>query len=129
MQSNADKVARMTACWGQEIPLYPKVMDRDTQDLRIRLITEEYKEVLEAFETKQSIPEVAKELVDLLVVTYGTLLAMGVNPDAAFDLVHKSNMSKLDNDGKPVFRADGKVLKGENYRAPAMEFILDVPNF
>lgn len=129
MQSNADKVARMMGCWQQDIPLYPTAMCKDTQALRLRLITEEFNEVVEAFETGQTIPEVAKELCDLLVVTYGTLLTMGVNPDAAFDLVHKSNMSKLDKDGRPVRRADGKVLKGENYQPPAMEFILDVPNF
>lgn len=129
MQSNADKVARMMGCWQQDIPLYPTTMCKDTQALRLRLITEEFNEVVEAFETGQPIPEVAKELCDLLVVTYGTLLTMGVNPDYAFNLVHCSNMSKLDKDGRPVRRADGKVLKGENYRPPTMEFILDVPNF
>lgn len=129
MLSNADKVARMMGCWQQEMPLYPKAMDSDTQNLRIKLIREEFNEVLEAFETGQTVPEVVKELCDLLTVTYGTLLTMGVNPDIAFNMVHVSNMSKLDSDGRPVFREDGKVMKGENYKPPQMEDILAVANF
>jgi predicted HAD superfamily Cof-like phosphohydrolase len=59
---------------------------------------------------------VAKELADILYVTYGTAAAFGIDIDAVFDIVHASNMSKLGEDGKPIYREDGKVLKGPNYK-------------
>lgn len=59
---------------------------------------------------------VAKELADILYVTYGTAAAFGIDIDAVFDIVHESNMSKLGEDGKPIYREDGKVLKGPNYK-------------
>ena len=60
--------------------------------------------------------KVAKELADLLYVVYGTAAAFGIDIDTVFNIVHASNMSKLDEDGKPVYREDGKVLKGPNYK-------------
>jgi len=68
----------------------------------------------------QSLEEIAKELADVVVVTYGTADVLGIDLDKAFDLVHESNMSKLGEDGKPIRREDGKVLKGPNYKAPDM---------
>lgn len=62
----------------------------------------------------------AKELSDLLYVVYGTAIAYGIDLDKSFELVHDSNMSKLGDDGRPVRREDGKVLKGPNYKAPDM---------
>ena len=79
--------------------------------LRVRLITEEYNEVLEA----PDIYELAKELADLLYVVYGTGLSYGIDLDKCFREIHRSNMSKLGADGKPILREDGKVLKGPNY--------------
>ena len=67
--------------------------------------------------------EIIDALTDILYVTYGFFHAFGVNPDAAFDIVHKSNLSKLSDDGKPIFRADGKVLKGPNYQPPNFDEI------
>lgn len=66
---------------------------------------------------------VAKELADLLYVVYGTAVCLGIDLDKVFDEVHKSNLSKLDNDGLPVRREDGKVTKGPNYKAPDLSFI------
>lgn len=102
-------------------------MPDKVKDLRLSLITEEFREVEEAFESEDHTHQI-KELCDLLVVTYGTLVSMGVNADEAFDLVHVSNMSKLGDDGKPVFREDGKILKGPNYK-PVDEIVFNDTKF
>ena len=83
-------------------------------ELRLKLISEEYKEVCDAFAVGTR-HEVAKELCDLLYVTYGTLITFGMKPDKCFAEVHKSNMTKLGKDGKPVYREDGKVVKSTEY--------------
>lgn len=83
-------------------------------ELRLKLISEEYKEVCDAFAIGTR-HEVAKELCDLLYVTYGTLITFGMNPDKCFECVHNSNMTKLGKDGKPVYREDGKVIKSDQY--------------
>lgn len=82
--------------------------------LRISLIGEEYREYVQA----ATIEEQAKELADLLYVVYGTAVEMGIDLDKVFAAVHESNMTKLDENGKPILREDGKVLKGVNYREP-----------
>lgn len=96
----------------------------EDMSLRFKLIEEEYKELLEAWDDdlhRGYEENVVKELCDLLYVTYGTLVYLGVDADRAFYRVHKSNMSKLGADGKPIRRADGKVLKGPNYHEPNLE--------
>lgn len=93
----------------------------DVMELRMKLMLEEMDEFVEAWrkDPYEGFEEaVVKELIDILYVTYGTLLYLGVDPDEAFRRVHESNMSKLDEDGKPIRRADGKVLKGPNYFEP-----------
>ena len=89
-------------------------------ELRNRLIQEEVDEVqVELFNGSKQ--ELAKELADLLYVVYGTAATYGIPIDEVFNRVHESNMSKLGEDGKPVYRNDGKVLKGPNYKEPSME--------
>lgn len=85
--------------------------------LGFELIKEEFDEVDEQVQwgTPETTPSLVKELVDLLYVTYSALADLGVNVDKAFAEVHRSNMSKLGEDGKPIYREDGKVLKGPNY--------------
>jgi len=91
--------------------------------LRSRLIKEEYKEVKEAMADGDS-EETLKELCDLMYVAVGTAVAFGWDFDGAFAEVHRSNLSKLGEDGKPVRREDGKILKGPNYSPADMrEFI------
>ena len=93
----------------------------DDMDFRIDLITEEYNEFVAAWDSDihEGYEEaVVKELIDLLYVTYGTLIYLGVDADEAFRRVHESNMSKLGKNGKPIRREDGKVLKGDNYKEP-----------
>lgn len=84
--------------------------------MRATLMREELKEVIDAME-KEPLENIAKELGDLLYVVYGTVLAYGLqsNIEDVFEEVHRSNMSKLGADGKPVLREDEKVLKGPNY--------------
>lgn len=85
------------------------------ESLRWRLIREEVKELGKGVR-EHNLENVLKELADILYVTYGYAASYGWDIDVAFDRVHKSNMSKLDDEGKPVYREDGKVLKGPNYK-------------
>ena len=89
------------------------------------LIVEEFKEFLEAegmlFRDNPIFPaEALKELADLVYVAYQYAINMGWDLDEALNRVHLSNMSKLDNDGNPIYRDDGKVLKGPNYKPPTL---------
>ena len=88
--------------------------------IRKRLIDEEHKELVEAMDARD-LENIAKELCDLLYVVYGTALTYGIDVDECFREVHASNMSKLGEDGKPIYREDGKVLKGPNYRPPCLK--------
>lgn len=103
------------------LPIHDRT--RTLNKLRADLIREEAREAADAIET-QSRPAWAKELADLAIVTYGAALTMGIDLDEAVRLVHASNMSKLGDDGKPVMREDGKVLKGPNYVPPDMSSAL-----
>jgi len=94
-------------------------------DMQIRLISEEFKEFIDAsedcFKDPESDPkrvELVKELSDLVFVCYQFAAAFSIDLDEAMFRVFESNMSKLDNDGNPIYREDGKVLKGPNYKAP-----------
>ena len=89
------------------------------KELRHKLINEEYKELIDAIENKEA-EEVLKELCDLVYVCVGFAVSYGWNFDVAFNRVHHSNMSKLDSNGKPVYREDGKVAKSEGYQPPSL---------
>ena len=106
---------------------------KDTLALREKLIKEEVDETVVEFneirfnldnEEKPNHEKLLKELVDILYVVYGTAVSLGLDIDDAFDEVHKSNMLKLDDDGNPIFREDGKILKGPNYKAPDLKKIV-----
>ena len=109
--------------FGQEVNFVPTLRDQETQDLRIDLIQEELDELQLAF-TNKDIVEVADALTDLLYVVYGAGHAFGIDLDECFTEVHESNMSKLGEDGKPIYREDGKVLKGPGYFPPNLEEIV-----
>ena len=99
---------------------------RQTRQRQLDLIIEEFKEFLEAEgmlfrHGRNAKEECLKELADLVYVCYQYAENMGWFLDEALDRVHKSNMSKLDEDGKPIYREDGKVLKGPNYKPPNLE--------
>ena len=85
--------------------------------LRVDLIEEELQELKDAL-AANDIVEVADALTDLLYVVYGAGDVFGINLDDCFEEVHSSNMSKLDEEGNPIYREDGKILKGPNFRKP-----------
>ena len=106
--------------FGQEVKNKAEFPNEKIQDLRINLIEEELSELKEAIKNKD-IKEVADALTDILYVTYGAGHAFGIDLDKCFDEVQRSNMSKLDENGKPIFNEQGKVLKGPNYFKPNLE--------
>ncbi len=104
-------------------------------DMQIKLVAEEAHEFLAASDEVASDPEnyelrenLTKELSDLVFVCYQFAAAFNIDLDKAMDLVFESNLSKLDDDGKPIYRADGKVLKGPNYKAPDLTHCFPHPN-
>lgn len=103
----------------------PITRDVLVTDLRRKLITEEFEELhdelVDWMNGEGSISKIAKEAADLLYVVYGLAVTFRFDLVEAFRRVHESNMSKLGEDGKPIFRADGKVLKGPNYFEPNLE--------
>ena len=109
--------------FGQEVHCEPTLRDQETRDLRVDLIAEELEE-LELALSNKDIVEVADALTDLLYVVYGAGHAFGIDLDECFDEVHESNMSKLGEDGRPLYRKDGKVLKGPNYFPPNLKEIV-----
>ena len=118
--SNFSSVKKFMETFGQEIKNKAEFPSEKIQDLRVSLIDEELSELKEAIENKD-IKEVADALTDILYVTYGAGHAFGIDLDQCFDEVQRSNMSKLDENGKPIFNEHGKVLKGPNYFKPNLE--------
>jgi predicted HAD superfamily Cof-like phosphohydrolase len=121
--TNFEAVGQFMTVFGQEVKDFPEFPNTQIQELRINLIAEELDE-LKAAIAAGNIVEVADALTDILYVTYGAGLAFGINLDRCFEEVHASNMSKLDEDGQPIFREDGKVLKGPNYFKPDLFRVL-----
>ena len=103
----------------------PGFVDLFDPALRIKLIKEEYTELVESIEQNHDITEIAKELADLLYVVYGTGVSMGIDLDKVFKTVHDSNMSKLDDDDNPVYNSYGKVIKSDNYRPPNLSEVVN----
>ncbi len=118
--SNFKEVGKFMETFGQEVKTKPEFPDAETTNLRLELISEELNELYDAMEAKD-IVGVADALTDILYVTYGAGHAFGVDLDKCFKEVQRSNMSKLGQDGKPIYREDGKVMKGENYSPPDLK--------
>lgn len=95
----------------------PGLLENDREHLRVRLITEEYKELLDAVAEKNFIEQL-DALGDLVYVCYGMAIELGANLDKIIEEIHRSNLSKLDENSDPIFREDGKVLKGPWYSPP-----------
>ena len=115
--SNFSKVGTFMKTFGQEVKDNPSFSTDKINKLRIDLIKEELEELTEAMKNKDLL-EVADALTDILYVTYGAGHAFGINLDKCFDEVQNSNMSKLDESGKPIYNESGKVMKGPNYFKP-----------
>ena len=121
--SNFNKVWHFMYSFGQETLVKPTLPNDDLAELRVDLIQEEVDELQEALAAKD-IVEIADALTDILYVTYGAGHAFGIDLDTCFTEVHRSNMSKLGIDGKPIYREDGKVLKGRGYTPPQLAKII-----
>ena len=115
--SNFFKVKKFMQKFKQEVKSKPSFPDDNIIKLRINLIKEELLELEEALNEK-NIEETADALTDILYVTYGAGHAFGIDLDKCFDEVQKSNMSKLDKFGNPIYNDKGKVMKGPNYFKP-----------
>lgn len=122
--TNFELVGDFMEAFGQQVNIEPTMRDKSIQDLRVDLIAEELEE-LELAITNTDIVEMADALTDLLYVVYGAGHAFGIDLDECFLEVHSSNMSKLGEDGKPIYREDGKVLKGPDYFPPDLKEILE----
>ena len=115
--SNFNKVGIFMKTFGQEVKDKPSFSTEKINKLRIDLIKEELDELSEAMKNNDLL-EVADALTDILYVTYGAGHAFGINLDKCFEEVQNSNMSKLDENGKPIYNESGKVMKGSNYFKP-----------
>ena len=124
MVSNFNRVMDFMNNFKQEVKYNPEFPDEKVQKLRISLIEEELEELKEAM-GKEDMIGVADALTDILYVTYGAGAAFGIDLDKCFEEVHNSNMSKLDRDGRPIYREDGKILKGPDYFEPNLEKIVE----
>jgi len=115
--TNFNKVGTFMKTFGQEVKTKPSFSTNKINKLRLDLIKEELSELTEAM-NKKDLLEVADALTDILYVTYGAGHAFGINLDKCFEEVQNSNMSKLDENGKPIYNEHGKVMKGPNYFKP-----------
>ena len=115
--SNFSKVGIFMKTFGQDVKNKPSFNTDKINKLRLDLIKEELEELTEAMENRDLL-EVADALTDILYVTYGAGHAFGIDLDKCFEEVQNSNMSKLDENGKPIYNEKGKVMKGPNYFKP-----------
>lgn len=140
--TNFEKVKQFHAVFNKEPdPTKPIRIEKEPTDeqkrmilLRKKLVTEEFVEAMYEFDNMMlkkdrahtNIMALMKELADILYVVYGTAAAFGIDLDDVFSEVHDSNMSKLDEAGNPIYREDGKVLKGPHYKEPDMYYAIYV---
>ena len=121
--TNFEKVGLFMKTFGQEIKTKPSLGTEKINQLRIDLIKEEFQELQEAIKNND-LKETVDALTDILYVTYGAGHAFGINLDECFDEVQRSNMSKLDENGKPIYNDAGKVMKGPSYFKPDLSKFL-----
>ena len=121
--TNFEKVGLFMKTFGQEVKKKPGLSTEKINKLRISLINEELEEFKNAIKNND-LNETADALTDILYVTYGAGHAFGINLDKCFDEVQQSNMSKLGDDGKPIYNEEGKVMKGPKFFKPNLEKFL-----
>ena len=121
--TNFEKVKQFMTTFGQEVKNKSEFPNEKIINLRKKLIEEEYNELKEAI-NENDIVGVADALTDILVVTYGAGAAFGIDLDKCFEEVHRSNMSKLSDTGKPIYNEFGKVMKGPNYSPPDLKKLI-----
>ena len=123
--SNFNKVKAFMNTYGQHVNEKASFPKDTIVQLRVDLIEEELNELKEAIKNNDLV-EVADALTDILYVTYGAGHSFGVDLDKCFDEVQRSNMSKLGEDGNPIYNDSGKVMKGPNYSAPDLKKIIEL---
>ena len=121
--TNFELVGDFMEAFGQDVQFEPTWPDFNTRELRLELIQEELEELSDAVADRDMI-QIADALTDLLYVVYGAGHTFGLDSDECFQEVHRSNMSKLGENGRPIYREDGKVMKGPGYFEPDLEGIL-----
>ena len=121
--TNFEKVGLFMKTFGQEVKKKSSFSTEKINKLRVSLINEELEEFKEAIKNND-LKELADALTDILYVTYGAGHAFGIDLDKCFDEVQNSNMSKLGQDGKPIYNNDGKVMKCPNYFKPHLSKFL-----
>ena len=122
--SNFNDVKTFMNAFGQEVKVKAEFPNEKIVKLRYELIQEELNELKKAMEDK-NLKEVADALTDILYVTYGAGHAYGIDLDRCFSEVQKSNMSKLDENGKPIYNKKGKVMKGSKYFEPNLKQFIE----
>jgi len=122
--SNFDDVKTFMQTFGQEVKIKAEFPKEKIVKLRYHLIKEELSELQNAIKTKD-LKEIADALTDILYVTYGAGHAYGIDLDKCFKEVQKSNMSKLGEDGKPIYNKKGKVMKGSKYFEPNLKQFIE----
>ena len=122
--SNFNDVKKFMKTFGQRVTSKPQFPDEKTMKLRLDLIKEELSELEQAMNAKD-LNEIADALTDILYVTYGAGCAYGIDLDKCFKEVQRANMSKLGEDGKPIYNEKGKVMKGPNYSAPNLKQFIE----
>ena len=122
--SNFEDVKKFMKTFGQPVIYKPQFPDEKTMSLRYDLIKEELNELETAMKEK-NLKEIADALTDILYVTYGAGCAYGINLDECFKEVQRANMSKLGEDGKPIYNEKGKVMKGPNYSPPNLKKLVE----
>lgn len=120
-----NRIKHFMRIFGHKVESFPTFPDQKIIDLRLELIEEEFnREFKHALEARDMIG-VADAIGDILVVVLGAAAAFGIDADAIYAEIHRSNMSKLGADGKPIYRADGKIMKGPNYSPPDIKSVLE----
>ena len=122
--SNFDDVRTFMHTFGQEVKIEAKIPSKKIVKLRYDLIKEELNELKNAIKTR-NLKEIADALTDILYVTYGAGHAYGIDLDKCFSEVQRSNMSKLGEDGKPIYNEKGKVMKGPKYFEPNLKQFIE----
>jgi len=115
--TNFEKAGDFMEAFGQEVRYIPIIPAVSEMALRLDLIEEEVQELRDGM-GKTSLLEIADALTDILYVVYGAGHTFGIDLDECYNEVHRSNMTKLGEDGRPMYRPDGKVMKGPNYEEP-----------
>ena len=122
--TNFEMVREFMLKFRQEVKTSPELPSKEVQLLRLELIAEELEELWDALDNNDLV-EAADALTDILYVTYGAGLAFGIDLDKCFAEVQRSNMTKLGADGNPIYREDGKIIKGPNYEPPNLKDIIN----